>query len=172
MIMANVRDIAERILKIDGPTDAFRLQKLVYYTQAYHLAKHGQPLFTAPIKAWANGPVVPELYQAHKSLYRVSSAGGDPDRLTDTEAQTVQTTLRLYGSHGSKWLVEQTHAEPPWTEARKGLAPKDSVSPRIDVDVMRSYYSKVFNDPEIEELLEDPPGDGLTANQLRQRCSG
>jgi uncharacterized phage-associated protein len=37
--------------------DAMRLQKLLYYVQAWHLAVTDEPLFPEQIKAWKDGPV-------------------------------------------------------------------------------------------------------------------
>ena len=39
-----------------------KLQKLVYYAQAWHLALFDEPLFDDPIEAWVHGPVVSSLY--------------------------------------------------------------------------------------------------------------
>lgn len=60
--MANVRDVADYILAQRGPMSAMKLQKLVYYSQAWHLTWAEEPIFDARIEAWANGPVVPLLY--------------------------------------------------------------------------------------------------------------
>lgn len=50
---------------------AVKLQKLCYYSHAWHLAWDGVPLFTEPIHAWANGPAIPALYEMHKGQYWV-----------------------------------------------------------------------------------------------------
>lgn len=68
---ASVVDVAEYILEQCGPMSAIKLQKLCYYSQAWHLALDGVPLFTEPIHAWANGPVIPALYEMHKGRYWV-----------------------------------------------------------------------------------------------------
>jgi len=59
--MANVRDVAQYILGKVGQTSTWKLQKLVYYSQAWHSVWEDEPLFDAGIEAWANGPVCPEL---------------------------------------------------------------------------------------------------------------
>ncbi len=169
--MADVFDVAEAVLRRCGPMDTFRLQKLVYYAQACHLARHPTPLFGSPIKAWANGPVVPSLYHAHKGAFSVASVGGNPLRLSEAEQESVALALRLYGGHDSTWLVNQTHSEPPWVEARKGVPPGANASPGIDTESMRAYYSTILNDPEIDALLGEVESDGLTADEVRKRYS-
>lgn len=70
--MADVVDVAEYILAQRGPMSAAKLQKLCYYSQAWHLVWDGVPLFPEPIHAWANGPVIPELFAMHKGTYWVA----------------------------------------------------------------------------------------------------
>ena len=64
--MANALDVAAAILKRTGPIPAMKLQKLVYYSQAWSLVWDDRPLFKDRIEAWANGPVIPNLYRAHR----------------------------------------------------------------------------------------------------------
>ena len=52
---------------------AMKLQKLVYYCQAWHLAWEGRALFPEAIQAWASGPVCPELYVLHQGYFTVQA---------------------------------------------------------------------------------------------------
>jgi len=83
---AGVLDVATYILGKHGPMTHMKLQRLVYYSQAWHLAWDGVPLFPERIEAWANGPVVPVLYEALKGEFLVD-AQMLADRLTDPEVQ-------------------------------------------------------------------------------------
>ena len=49
---------------------AMKLQKLVYYAQAWSLVWDEAPLFHARIEAWSNGPVAPALYREHRADQR------------------------------------------------------------------------------------------------------
>jgi uncharacterized phage-associated protein len=69
--MAAVLDVAQFILRRHGPMSAMKLQKLVCYSQAWSLVWDEKRLFPARIEAWANGPVVTKLYQAHRGQFRV-----------------------------------------------------------------------------------------------------
>lgn len=70
--MATVYDVADYILGSCGPMSAMKLQKLVYYAQAWSLVWDEQPLFPDDFEAWANGPVVRSLYDLHRGQFRVS----------------------------------------------------------------------------------------------------
>lgn len=56
-MMATVFDVAQYILERLGQTTAIKLEKLVYYAQAWHLVWEDTPLFASRIEAWANGSV-------------------------------------------------------------------------------------------------------------------
>lgn len=60
--MATVFDVAEYILQKLGEVTTMKLQKLVYYCQAWSLVWDEQPLFEDDFQAWANGPVCPALF--------------------------------------------------------------------------------------------------------------
>ena len=70
--MANVIAVAEHVLKRLGSSSTMKLQKIVYYSQAYHLVRYGQPLFSERIEAWRNGPVVRDLYDLHAHEFVIS----------------------------------------------------------------------------------------------------
>lgn len=52
---------------------AMKLQKLVYYCQAWHLAWEGRALFPEAIHAWASGPVHPELYELRQGHFEIEA---------------------------------------------------------------------------------------------------
>jgi len=143
--MARVEDVAAYILATHGPMTAMKLQKLVYHSQAWHLVWDEQALFSEEIQAWANGPVVPDLYRRHRGTFRVSTPaeiGGDPKALTPPERETVDAVLGFYGDKSAHWLSELTHRERPWSEARTkaGLAENERGDVVIEHAAMFEYY--------------------------------
>lgn len=95
---------------------------MVYYSQAWSLVWDEEPLFDEKIEAWANGPVVRELFEEHRGQFKVHSIPvGDPDNLNQTQEETVLGVLDYYGPKTSQWLSDLTHLEDPWREARKGI---------------------------------------------------
>ena len=138
--MATVQDVANYMIGWRAMT-AMKLQKLVYYSQAWHLAEYGKPLFRETIEAWANGPVVRELYDHHRGEYTVIRwPWGDQHELTDKERDSIDLVLRTYGAKDPQWLSDETHSEPPWQQAREGLPPGGRSSTPIAVGSMRDYY--------------------------------
>jgi uncharacterized phage-associated protein len=122
--MANVHDVAAHILKARGPMTAMKLEKLVYYCQAWSLVWDEKPLFDDPIQAWVNGPVSPTLYAEHRGRFEVGDwPKGDPSLIDEDGIETANSVLEFYGAKTSQWLSDLTHTERPWLDARRGLAP-------------------------------------------------
>lgn len=142
--MPSVHDVAAYILKKSGAMTAMKLQKLVYYSQAWSLVWDEKPLFMARIEAWANGPVVPLLYKRHRGMYRVSSWNGDPSVLAKDQRETIDAVLGFYGTKPSQWLSDLTHREEPWLNARIGLNPSTRGHQVITHASMMEYYSGLY----------------------------
>ena len=111
--MPHSSDVAEYILGRLGATPAMKLQKLVYYCQAWSLVWDERPMITDEFQAWANGPVAPELYDRHRGQFTVSTVKGDPGTLDGTAVETIEAVLRFYGDKHSQWLSDLTHTEDP-----------------------------------------------------------
>jgi uncharacterized phage-associated protein len=142
--MARVHDVAAYILQKQGVMSTWKLQKLVYYSQAWHLVWDDEPLFSDRIEAWANGPVAPALYMRHKGQFRVGSwSVGDPSRLSESQRESIDIVLGFYGDKSGHWLSELTHSEQPWINARSGLALGERGDEEITKEAMADYYSSL-----------------------------
>lgn len=142
--MATAHDVAAFILKTHGAMTAMKLQKLVYYSQAWSLVWDERPIFADRIEAWANGPVVPTLYEQHRGQFMLSSLGdGNADALTKDERETVAGVLKFYGDKDSQWLSDLTHRETPWREARQGLRDGERGNVEITHAALFEYYGSL-----------------------------
>ena len=142
--MVSVFDVAACILKRQGPMTTWKLQKLVYYCQAWSLVWDDDVLFPEEIEAWANGPVVRELYEAHRGDYRISSLrNGRPENLTETQRETVDAVLKFYGDKSPQWLSDLTHMEDPWQFARRGITDGKRGNEIIPKESLAEYYGSL-----------------------------
>ncbi|HTR23334.1 MAG TPA: type II toxin-antitoxin system antitoxin SocA domain-containing protein [Terriglobales bacterium] len=147
-VMPSVHDVAAYILERRGRMTAIKLQKLVYYSQAWSLVWDEEPLFPERIEAWVNGPVVPDLYNAHRGQFIIDRwPRGNPDSLTAAQKDTVEMVVDFYGTKSSAWLSELTHREDPWRNARRGLEPLERGSREIALDSMAEYYGTLAASP-------------------------
>lgn len=142
--MATAFDVAQYILSKYESVSAMKLQKLVFYSQAWSLVWDDAPIFGNKIEAWANGPVVRDLYDAHRGKFQVDKntfealARGE---LSVEQIETIDTVLGSYGSKSPQWLSDQTHAEAPWKIAREGLSDGERGEREISLASMAEFYT-------------------------------
>lgn len=144
--MVSVFDVAQYILQtIGAPISTMKLQKLVYYCQAWHLAWTGKPLFKEKFEAWVNGPVCPELFKLHKGQFFISKIGLQKltSQLTAENQRRINLVLEAYGKYSGAELSYMTHKEKPWKEARRGISVNENSSHTISTESMRNYYSSL-----------------------------
>lgn len=157
--MANpvsVFDVAEYIYEKFSDSSqkltAMKLQKLLYYCQAWSLVWNEEPIFCEEIQAWANGPVIKELYDKHRGMFYVESVfDGQSSKLDEVQKDTVDRVLKSYGNKTAQWLSDLTHLEEPWREARNGLCTGDRGCNIISLRSLHEYYSSL---DEQENFLE------------------
>lgn len=118
-----------------------KLQKLLYYAQAWHLALFDRPLFADRLQAWIHGPVVPSVYQRFKgyggrSIDEPVSRPGLPNETVEFLDELVREYMPLDAFE----LELMTHREAPWRNARGDLpadAPSNAVISEGD---MRAWF--------------------------------
>ncbi|MCA9225272.1 MAG: DUF4065 domain-containing protein [Planctomycetales bacterium] len=144
--MISAFDVAKYILERKGPMTHMKLQKLVYYSQAWSLVWDECQLFENRIEAWANGPVIPDLYAALRQKFLVAGSDlpkGSSRRLSVRQQETVDAVLAYYGDKPSQWLSDLTHMEAPWLCARQGLPARARSSQEITLADMAEYYGSL-----------------------------
>lgn len=147
--MANVFDVAKYILEKQGPMTTMKLQKLVYYSQAWSVVWDEKPIFAERIEAWASGPVVRELYDEHKGMFQISGLEkGNTDNLKLEEKETIDAILQAYCHKPAQWISDLTHMEQPWNDARKGIPLGENCENEITQASLAEYYSSLSPDCE------------------------
>ena len=137
----SVLDVAAYILSKRGSMTTWKLQKLVYYSQAWSLVWDERPLFPERIEAWANGPVAPVLYNYHRGYFVISKIeAGNQANLDQKAVETVNAVLDYYGDKSPQWLSDLTHSEAPWKEARGDLPPGSRCEREITLQAMAGFY--------------------------------
>lgn len=137
-------DVASYFIKLANDTGSFisnlKLQKLVYYAQAWFLAIYGEPLFDEEFQAWIHGPVIPDLYARYKEFgWRPIQEDANPD-LPDHISAFLDEVASEYFACDAYELEKMTHLEDPWRIARGNLPPDASSSEIIQKGWMQEYY--------------------------------
>ncbi|MEV4838195.1 type II toxin-antitoxin system antitoxin SocA domain-containing protein [Nonomuraea sp. NPDC049486] len=141
--MLTANDVASVIIARNGPwLDAMSLQKLLYYVQAWHVAITNEPLFDEQVKAWKDGPVVPQVWRARKdrASRRAATQNIEGIHLDDLASDLIDLVIGAYGSMSGEELSALTHAETPWKEARGDLPADAECRNPISLDAMARFY--------------------------------
>lgn len=141
--MIRARDVAAAIIGMDPGVDQMKLQKLLYYSQGWHLAWYGEPLFKDAVEAWAFGPAVGDVYTAYKDCGDEpikTPSGGDPSNLGEREIKALEAVVAAYGPLTGPELAALTHQEKPWVAARKGYEDGQRSRRAIKREALREYF--------------------------------
>lgn len=121
-----------------------KLQKLLYYAQAWSAAINDKKLFEDKIEAWIHGPAIKDVYNAFQEF------GGKPivKKVSDKSIQEIPNEIKLfvdkvwsvYSGFDGNYLEYLTHSESPWKDARKGIQPCISSDNEITYESMRAFY--------------------------------
>lgn len=124
-----------------------KLQKLLYYSQAWSLVLKDKPLFEEDIEAWVHGPAIPVVYEQFKNFGRDKITGlviddSEFNQLEDTDKEVMDLVWDIYGKYDGDYLELLSHNEEPWLKARGDCSTEEVSRAVISHDMMRSYYAK------------------------------
>ncbi len=122
-----------------------KLQKLLYYAQAWTLVITGEPLFEEEIQAWMHGPVVPEVYSKYSGSSFEEIKAPNHDECVDIDGEheeILEQVMDNYGIFEAKYLENLTHSEDPWRIARGNIPKEEKCTNIITKESMKEFYSK------------------------------
>ncbi len=139
-------DIAEYFIQLANDTGSFisnlKLQKLVYYAQAWHLALYDEPLFDEDFEAWVHGPIIPQLYHEYKKFgWHPIEQEAKPDLPSKIREFLDELALEYFASDAYE-LEQMTHIEAPWIKARGNLPPDAASNSVIRQEWIKEYFAK------------------------------
>lgn len=123
-----------------------KLQKLLFYTQAWSLVLNNKKIIPEHFEAWIHGAAIPSLYGRYKKFgFQQITEEYDTDEfeiLTAPEKLLLDEVWEVYGKYDPDYLEELNHSEQPWQEARRNTSPLESSRATISEDDMKAYYAE------------------------------
>lgn len=126
-----------------------KLQKLLYFCQAFALAKQGRPMFKEELYAWKYGPVVKEVYEAYKEHKNnplpEPAATANDTALSDTDKEIVDEMLETFSGYSAIRLMNITHSHKPWKNLEKKVekGERDIIIPQ---KAIKKYYEPILSE--------------------------
>lgn len=147
-------DLANYILAKTENVDHLKLQKLIYYVEAWHLAYFNESVIDDEFEAWVHGPVSRNIWDGFKGssvLYTYIEPSKSlkeveailKEKVNESQLDLINEVLGTYGAYSSFELEEYTHGELPWQEARQELRPNESSEKIIDKNTMAKFYRDI-----------------------------
>lgn len=123
-----------------------KLQKLLYYCQAWYLTLYRTAMFDEEFQAWVHGPVERSSYDKFKRFrYKPIVFRPHGNDLSERARGHIVEILLVYGSESALDLERRTHQEDPWIIARNGLPPDEPSNAIIKKSDMQNYYSQFLD---------------------------
>ncbi|MBN7770471.1 DUF4065 domain-containing protein [Marinobacter daepoensis] len=140
------------------PVCNLKLQKLLYYSQGYHLAVTKAPLFEEDIEAWDHGPVVNPVYHCYRQNggFPIVAAVLYEEESVDTETgQIIDFVIEKYARQEAWALRNQTHKEKPWIDHQSPAGQYvNEVIPKEEIQSFFLGQLKTDFDSELASLLD------------------
>lgn len=132
-----------------------KLQKLLYFTQAYFLIKTGDICFSDRIEAWDLGPVVPVAYREYKlfgsgniptithviekdseNIWNSKVISFADSTILASDKELIDSVVDKFSEYSASDLVGLTHRQLPWI---------DAYSPHRNNEITREAIEDYFN---------------------------
>jgi uncharacterized phage-associated protein len=122
-----------------------KLQKLLYYSQAWSLVLRDKKLFSDKIEAWVHGPAVRDVYFEYKKFgfgpISENVVKNDLEKISSDTKKFLDHVWSVYGKKDAAYLEYLSHSETPWQKAREGLESHIGSENEISTRDMKEFYS-------------------------------
>lgn len=160
--MLNVLDVSRYIINYSNRKNYditnLRLQKLLYFIQAYYLVstEKQEPCFSERIIAWDFGPVILEAYREFKcygggSIPNINSyyehngieilfserMTFDENIIPTIDKRRIEKVVDYFSKYSTTSLVKITHNQDPWCKTYEKQKNKE-----ITKEAIREYFTK------------------------------
>lgn len=123
-----------------------KIQKLLYFAEAWTQIVLNRDLFEENFEAWAHGPVVREVYNIFRgNNWDPLSATRDAIDFDSDVEDVLRQVFESYGEASAKTLERMTHNDQPWINARGDAAPEERCTTIIPKTEIKEYYTKKYS---------------------------
>lgn len=150
----DIEEIAEftisNFMNNDFPITPSKLQKILYYIQAWHLVLFDEKMIFEELpEAWIQGPVYRSIHEKYPTIESRKVTKEDLKKkrdelmLSDDLQEFLNEIYNKYGTMTDFALEYSTKKEFPWNEARNGCGLFDVSDRKISKESMFDYYNSI-----------------------------
>lgn len=153
-----VLDVCRHVINYSNEQDYgisnLKLQKVLYFIQAYFLITTPGQCFKERIEAWDFGPVVPEAYREYKqfgsgdiptvsyivdfdeeNIWESKVRKYKDDVVSSVDKELIEAVVDKFADYSAADLVTITHRQAPWRNAYKR-----GKNNEITVEAIKEYF--------------------------------
>ena len=157
--MYNVLDVCRYVINYSNDKDYIisnlKLQKILYFIQAYFLINKNNACFKEIIEAWDFGPVVPEAYHEYKQygsgdiptiksyimfdekdIWNAKRIEFKDTIIADEDKGLIERVVDKFADYSATDLVSLTHRQSPWIDAYVPYQNNE-----ITIKAIREYFN-------------------------------
>lgn len=129
-----------------------KLQKLIYFINAWHLAYFDRPLIKDDFQAWVHGPVSKKVWNHFKreavlndKLTQQEYTDCFECGMTADQRDLIDDVIEEYSGDSAYRLEKITHAEPMWITARGDLPYYEHCYEKMDMEAIKKHYRSLMD---------------------------
>lgn len=158
--MSNVFDVGQLVTELIPSVEKMKLYKLCFFSQGWHLAWTGRPLFEEKLLACAEGPVPARLRREADAVVRgweiPNVPRGNSDKLSSYERAVVFNVVSSYGGLSSRALSHMSQGL-AWREARCGSKEDECSENTLSVSTIRAEFTNLLHTAEATPIAPPLP---------------
>ncbi|UAN25196.1 SocA family protein [Serratia ureilytica] len=148
MARASINQVADYLLcfaqEHGDVMTPLKLQKMVFYADAWFLAINNEELVSETFQAWVHGPVSRELYIRFADYkWRPITEDIQCPEIDADVKDHLDEIYNVFGGFSAYELEQLTHQEQPWIEARAGLPESEPCQNPISKETTRKFYAEM-----------------------------
>ena len=145
----------------DNNIDNLRLNKILYYAQAWSLVRNKRPLFEDDIQEWDYGPVICDVYHTYKccggNTIEEAEDYFDENRLSNDELELLVDVYQKYGKYTGEALKDMTHKkgfswEQVYQTGRNNVIAHESIIKYFEKEELDSFNVNELDIPVVKEI--------------------
>lgn len=140
-----------------------KLQKLLFYSQVWYFVKYKKLLFNDDIESWVLGPVVHNVWSHFRFIRRgdIINPSKAKDIIFDGKINDhLDQVWNIYGRYSGLQLVDITHNEDLWLNARGDISENQSSKTKIIITEESTTYLNLDSDGNIPPIVNKIEGIG------------
>lgn len=142
--MNKLETIKNAFLSIED-MDLDKLQKLLFYYQAWGLVLHEEDLLGVRFMAHIRGPLLLELEPEYISNRNpCKNTNGGRDGLLEVELDLIENVWNRYGGFSSEELIIKSKNEWPWKHGRVGYGKLAILAHNISIEETMYFYKQQY----------------------------